>query len=84
MNVRPSAQIIHLPTAAAEPVRQHPRRGHYPAMVTWIRRGYLLKLEARTKAEKDTRTEWEQGFAQGQYLAFLLVDLQRDGQEPRT
>jgi hypothetical protein len=47
---KPSAKIIPLPGAAPEPVRQPPRRGRFPAIVTQIRRGYLIKLEASTRA----------------------------------
>ena len=45
------AKIIPLPGAAAEPVRQPVRRGRFPAVVTPIRRGYLLKLDATMRAK---------------------------------
>lgn len=70
MSTRPSAQIIALPAAAPEPIHQHPRRGRYPAMVTKIRRGYLIKLEARLTAQKDSDAQRALGLglAEGYYL----------------
>lgn len=44
---KPLARIIPLPGAAIEPVRQHPRRGRFPAIVTHIRYGRFYKLQAK-------------------------------------
>lgn len=62
------AHVIALPTAAMEPVSQRPRRGRYPAIVTPIRRGYLIKMEAQSKAEQDTRAQRAMGLAEGYRL----------------
>lgn len=61
------AKVTVLPTAALEPIHQAPRRGRYPANVTKIRRGYLIKLDATLNEQRDKGVQFALGLAEGYY-----------------